>query len=424
MRLEMKSAMSVCRNSRRAERGQVLILCALFMVILMLFVGLAIDFGMAYVTRAQLGKAADAAVLTAARNSNLGPTKATALANAAFAMNYNSNSLGYDASAPPAVNLAYSTDASGNTLVNINVTATNKTSFAGLLPAFNTVNVATSAQGMARRVIMTLVLDRTGSMGLPPGGDGGEAAIPGAVTDFITQFDDTYDSAALVSFAVDVTVNVPMRTGNFQQAIINAADAMKANGSTWSEGALAQALTTETAFTPPPGTNPKKVVVFMTDGLANTIKSTVTCKSGSQKSGTWIIGGQDSSGYSLFNSGNNTAVCSNANCCAGTFTSLAGAQETINWADISAPVTGEGSIRAVALANTMRLNNITVYAIGLGDGNAATVQPFLCQIANDPCSSTYNPAQPIGQMVWAPNAAALDQAFQAVASTIRLKLTQ
>ena len=129
--------------------------------------------------------------------------------------------------------------------------------------------------------------------------------------------------------------------------------------------------------------------------------------------------------YSLFNSGNNTAVCSNANCCAGTFTSLAGAQETINWADISAPVTGDASIRAVALANTMRRNNITVYAIGLGNGNAATVQPFLCQIANDPCSiNVYMLPSQSGEMEWAPNAEALDQAFQAVASTIRLKLTQ
>jgi len=409
------------RNFRKAERGQVLILCAIFMIVLLLFVGLAVDFGMAYVTKAQLGKAVDAAALTGARYSAQGTVKGTALAQSAFAMNYGTSSLDY--TAPPVVNVNYSTDAGGNTLVNVSATATNKTFFAGLLPGFSTLNVASTAQSKAARVQMTLVLDRTGSMAAS--GDGGILAIPGAVSDFITMFDDTNDSAALVSFADDVTVNVPMRTGSFQQAIINAADALTANGPTWSEGALQQALTTETTFSPPPGTNPQRVVVFFTDGLANTIKSTATCTSGSQKSGTWNMGGQDNNtGYSLFHAGNNNAVCSNSGCCAGTFTSLAGTQEKINWQDISAPLTGDASVRAIALANTMRADNITVYAIGLGDGNAGTVEPFLCQIANDPCSLTYNANAPQGVMEWAPNAEALDQAFQTIATIIRLKLTQ
>ena len=58
------------RKYRKSERGQVLILCAVCLVVLLLFVGLAIDFGMAYVSKASLGKAVDAAALTGAKNSD------------------------------------------------------------------------------------------------------------------------------------------------------------------------------------------------------------------------------------------------------------------------------------------------------------------------------------------------------------------
>ena len=48
--------MLISRKYRKGERGQVLILCAICLVVLLLFVGLAIDFGMAYVTKARLEK--------------------------------------------------------------------------------------------------------------------------------------------------------------------------------------------------------------------------------------------------------------------------------------------------------------------------------------------------------------------------------
>ena len=56
--------MSIGRRYRKQERGQILILCAICLIVLLLFVGLAIDFGLAYVTKARLGKAVDAAALT------------------------------------------------------------------------------------------------------------------------------------------------------------------------------------------------------------------------------------------------------------------------------------------------------------------------------------------------------------------------
>jgi Flp pilus assembly protein TadG len=431
------------RKEMKGQRGQVLILCAVCLVILLLFVGLAIDFGMAYVTRAKLGKAADAAALTGARYSAQGVATATSLAQSSFAMNYGSSS--------PAPAVAFTSDANGNTLVNVNATAAVKTAFLGLLPGFNTLNVSSAAQSMARTIVMTLVLDRTGSMGL----DGGGAVLPAAVSDFIGYFDDTKDSVALVSFANDVTVDVSMTTGNFKQAITNAANAMQWQGATWSDGALQQALTTETTSPAPSNINLSKVVVFFTDGNANTVSGPLVCTGANNiESGTWHFGGSDNSAYIGFVTTDNSDYKNGKNCksglaagdsaypitgnpqnfcavqyndnsaCNGTFNSLAaGGPAPLDWNHV-AGATGDARYRAILDANNMRAAGITVYAIGLGSATEPVDQGFLCQIANDPCSSTYDASKPSGVMQWAGNSATLDAAFQTVATIIRLRLTQ
>ena len=61
---------SLKRKPQARESGQTLILFTLFIIVLILFVGLGIDLGFAYITRAQLSKAVDAACLTGIRNYN------------------------------------------------------------------------------------------------------------------------------------------------------------------------------------------------------------------------------------------------------------------------------------------------------------------------------------------------------------------
>ncbi len=51
-------------KSTSNERGQTLPMYALFLIIMLLFAGLAVDLGYAYVTRANISKAADAAALS------------------------------------------------------------------------------------------------------------------------------------------------------------------------------------------------------------------------------------------------------------------------------------------------------------------------------------------------------------------------
>ena len=89
----------------REERGQTLVLFALALSSLVLALGLAVDLGFAYVTKAKLSKSVDAACLTAMRNLAQGQTTATTLATNSFNANYRATSL--DAN-PPALAINFS----------------------------------------------------------------------------------------------------------------------------------------------------------------------------------------------------------------------------------------------------------------------------------------------------------------------------
>ena len=84
-------------------------------------------------------------------------------------------------------------------------------------------------------------------------------------------------------------------------------------------------------------------------------------------------------------------------------------------------ISTDAKYRAVQLANTMRAQGITVYAIGLGDKIDET---YLQELANDPASPQYDSSQPSGLAEFAPTASELDNAFQTIASKILLRLTQ
>ena len=148
-------------------------LFALSLPILILFLGLGVDLGFAFVTRAKLSKAVDAAALAAMRNISQGQTQATAIAQSAFNTNYGSGS-GRDFN-PPVFNVAITTDANNNAVVNVNATATINTFFLRLLSGLQTLQVSSSAQTTRPKLIMSLVLDRSGSMNTERRGTGASA---------------------------------------------------------------------------------------------------------------------------------------------------------------------------------------------------------------------------------------------------------
>jgi Flp pilus assembly protein TadG len=132
------------RRKKNREHGQIIPLFALMLVALILMIGLAIDLGYAYLTKAALSKAVDAACLAGMRNLGQGNSYARTVAQNAFTANY-----GVAPSrdtAPPTVNVAFSTDANNNTLLTVSATTTINTFFIRILPQWQTLTIAASAE--------------------------------------------------------------------------------------------------------------------------------------------------------------------------------------------------------------------------------------------------------------------------------------
>jgi hypothetical protein len=278
-------------------------------------------------------------------------------------------------------------------------------------------------------VIMTLVLDTSGSMdpkrGPPPAGDGtgsgGGAYLPAAVTAFINNFDETRDKAAMVSFAT-IQSNVfyggtpPQPTQPFKNAIITAVNAFVWNGATFSQGGLTNALVLENNATIPPGQNAVKVVVFVTDGLANIVQDTFSCPPAE----TLNFGGQEvGSGVSFFDSSTGNVLCTLSNggappCCSAV-TSFKSAIDGSLKSFVRANVSADATFRTVQVANQMRAAGITVYSVGVGAGVNLN---FLQQVANDPGTPGYVPTPYDGEAVIANDPSQLNAVFQLIATKI------
>jgi Flp pilus assembly protein TadG len=429
------------KRDRKYERGQILILLAFVMIGLMLCSALAIDVGFAYVTKARLAKAVDAACLTGMTTLALGQATAQTVATNTFSANYPVT--GLDANAPT-VNVTFS-QSSGQQVVGVSATATIRTIFMGLLPGYRTLNVSASAQALRGYLAMTVVLDRSGSMA----GNGGQAALQSAAPTFVNYFNNLTDQVAMVSFASNATVNFAI-AHHFLDAGTGIPDligGLTFAGATFGPGGLALAKIQEDNGVPTQGGTLVKVVVYFTDGLVNTIQQSLSCNGTAT---LYNFGGYDinndpnvgffvpATGVQIYRyDGRYWYTCDGSgNCNTQTSTSClrndAGFTSAIDGTIKTftrAHVTADAQYQALQTASLMRAENpgVYVYAIGLGSSPSTT---FLQQIANDPASSTYDPNLPIGMAVFAPDCPSsqctteLQQVFQTIASKILLRLIQ
>ena len=398
-----------------------MVLFVLLIVVLILFIGLGIDLGFSYITRAKLSKAVDAACLAAVRNLFQGTNAAQAVALSTFEANYGTS--GRDATDPNVIIQIFS-DSHDNQVVDITATATINTFFIRILPQWATLTVASTGEATRTKVIMSLVLDRSGSMHI----DGGEQALPPAVKNFISFFDDKIDNLAMISFASTATVDVPMEH-NFKGPINTAVDSLIFTNCTFSQGGLTNALVQNASIKLLPGDTAIKIVVFFTDGLANMFQDTLDCPSPTLLN----IGGfdEDNDPCVGFNFPDNEERIGTKNCpwcgpgpcpvnfCPDTtqFQSVDGSPKEFNRTN----TTAEAQLRAIQTALDMKQNGTVIYAIGLGsDINSQ----FLLQLANDPASAFYDSSLPTGQAVFAPTADQLQSVFQRIATRILVRLSK
>jgi len=124
------------------------------------------------------------------------------------------------------------------------------------LSQWREVPVSDTAVATRANLIMSIVLDRSGSMcggtvSCPEGvsGDDGGEALLSAVPTFVGRFDNTLDQVALISFSENSTINFAIGY-NFATPITNAVAAMQFAGGTFGTGAGTGALLSSTTGAP------------------------------------------------------------------------------------------------------------------------------------------------------------------------------
>jgi Mg-chelatase subunit ChlD len=210
--------MSTHRFQLSNEKGYTLIAVAVFLTTLLLFVGLAVDSGRAYVVKAQLSKSVDGAALGAARMLNSGDPRgeATRIFNANFPSGYMGTSSSTDPTADPGFFSLRTVPETGVNIVTVNATATLPTTFMRLAN-FQNVTVRSSGEATRRMVDLSLVLDVSSSIG------GRWGAVRDAARTFVDAFDRNSDRLALVTYGNGAQVLDAMPPGRgFDKAKVRA----------------------------------------------------------------------------------------------------------------------------------------------------------------------------------------------------------
>ena len=311
------------KNSfHRDEEGQLLLWVALVAGLLIIFTAMAVDMGNIYYHKARLSNAVDAAVLEGVKlygtfnNSGQQITQAQAqqYADDVFVANYGD-------STPTRSWLWCPIDVvgcpAGNALsLTLRSQAPVNTSFMAYWPQWAQWTIGDVGQATRSILVMSMVLDRSGSMDSPAnGGDGGGPALQAAVPNFVADFVQGTDYLSMISFSSDARVDVPV-TQQFVTPINTAVNAFTWNGGTFGTGGGTTNCPSASTNCPPMsladnqnatgvmsagmGSPITKVVIYFTDGLMNTVQDTFACTNLGNV--TYNYGGYDnpSTSYDFF----------------------------------------------------------------------------------------------------------------------------
>ena len=159
------------RQFRGDRRGNVAMMYALMLPVLIFGVGLAIDYTHAAQVRTQLNAAADAAVLAALTPSMMQQSNATAQAAAQNMFNGQIADLTSLAAGDTTVTITIANPNDNPLVRNVTVayTAQNDNIFAGVLgaPTFALAGSSTASASIAANINFYLLLDNSPSMALP-----------------------------------------------------------------------------------------------------------------------------------------------------------------------------------------------------------------------------------------------------------------
>lgn len=268
-------------KTRQRQRGIAVAYVGIVTFTLVAFVGLSVDLGRAYVLRANLAKAVDAAALAAARHIGAGTTVARSEANEIFNVNFPNGYLGVSSvQNPPNIDFQVASD--GSNITTVFSRATLPTTFMRIA-GFGSINVSASGQSIRRLVDLSFVVDHSGSLGSQ------YAAVKAAAQQFVQYFDPNNDRLALIMFSANTIVMDAMNTagrGFSQSSVLNHIANSTALGNTATAEGL-YAGWDQLRAVPSGSQSGLRVMVLFTDGAPNTWSGTFQVNS-SHNSGPLI----------------------------------------------------------------------------------------------------------------------------------------
>jgi Flp pilus assembly protein TadG len=249
-----------------SQKGFVLVYMAATLTTLLLFTGLAVDTGRAYVVKAQLTKAVDGAALAAARALNSGTplNEAQRVFKSNFPLGFLGTTWVTDTTSPGF--FAVATDATtGVNTVTVTASATVPTTFMRLAN-FTDLTVTSSGEATRRMVDLSLVLDVSSSIGSQ------WATVRDASRTFINAFDGAHDRVALLTFSNGAQVIDPMpstRGFNKSQVMADVPSSLPGGSTNMVEGLY---RSWDELRSVPSGTQSGlRIIVLFTDGCSNSV---------------------------------------------------------------------------------------------------------------------------------------------------------
>lgn len=253
------------------RRGQAVVLFALSLVVILALVGFGIDAGIAYVRRARLNKAVDAAAIITTRHIGKPENDMRRYAFDAI----HANDPGATANPTNDISIVFERDADGlpiKVTVGVRARAVQPMSFMRIL-GFDEVPVEASAQAVRFPIAMALIIDRSGSMK----SNGGSTTIPNTIPTFLSNFVPAFDTVGIYSYSWTAVREMAFTTNFQSQAMLDlfngSANRIKFAGNTGPGDCLRMALQDMEQLKAYNERGVKKIVVFMTDGMFNTFRT-------------------------------------------------------------------------------------------------------------------------------------------------------
>ncbi len=410
------------------QRGGTIIFFSISVVVVFLVMGLALDLGNAYVTRARLSKAVDAGALAGARNASDTNDVIKELSLSVATANYQtSNGVDYQVQITTPSQDTKRVVLTGNTASNVY--------FAKLLGR-SAIDVGTAAEATRFPLDMSLVLDLSYSLERNDAFDD----LQEASSNFLGYFSDEIDQFGLVTYSTWAEEQMPAQksfkaTG---QSIINGLSAISDTnieaGLETAKLQLDNAPQREQAF---------KVVVLFTDGRPTAFSDEFEldeqddgCGDGVPQTYDGVVAAYISgaSFRGLFRTADGKKVSGFSGDCSPNF--VDNGSSTVSPQPNQLPggysvngynIRSFGASQAEEWANVLREAGYTIFTIGLGnpdatnDGDKPDLE-FLQRLANQ--SGVSDPSQPRGEMVFSPSPEELDQTFALLADRIITRLTR